>query len=64
MGPLFRNWINSGVLGVYPVSEDEFNSNNENAILEGSDAVLLDFAKCKLGYRYRRLGRTTFVKKC
>ena len=50
MGPLFRNWINSGVLGVYPVSEDEFNSNNENAILEGSDAVLLDFAKCKLGY--------------
>ncbi len=51
MGPLFRRWINSGVLGVNPVSLDVFMSNNDNAILDGSDAALLNFAQTKLGYK-------------
>lgn len=51
MGPLFRRWINSGVLGLFPVSLDEFMSNNNNAILDGSDAELLTFAQQHLGYQ-------------
>lgn len=51
MGPLFRRWVNSGVLGVFPVSEDIFDSNNENAILNGSDPALLNYAIRKLGYK-------------
>lgn len=51
MGPLFKRWVNSGVLGVYPVSEDIFDSNSENAILAGSDAALLEYAVRKLDYK-------------
>lgn len=51
MGPLFRRWINSGVLGLNPVSLSEFSSNNSNAILDGSDALLLEYAQKNLGYQ-------------
>lgn len=50
MGPLFRRWVDSGSLGIYPVSKEEFIANNNNAILEGSDASLLNFATENLGY--------------
>ena len=50
MGPLFRRWLNSGALGLIPVSEPEFLNSNDNAVLEGSDAELKDFAKRHLGY--------------
>jgi hypothetical protein len=45
MGQLFRNWLKKGTLGVFPVNLKEFSSTNENAILDGSDRVLKDFAK-------------------
>lgn len=50
MGPLFRRWVESGTLGLVPVPEYEFMSNNENAILSGSDASLMAFAQNHLGY--------------
>lgn len=50
MGPLFRRWIESGTLGLFPVSGPQFMSNNENAILMGSDAQLMEFAQKHLGY--------------
>lgn len=50
MGQLFRNWLNKGTLGVFPVNLKEFLANKENAILDGSDKVLKDFAKEHLGY--------------
>lgn len=50
MGPLFRRWVNSGVLGQQPVSKQVFKSNNNNAILDGSDAALLEYAQNHLGY--------------
>ncbi len=50
MGPLFKRWINSGVLGCYPVSEAEFTANENNAILAGSDIELKKFASSNLGY--------------
>lgn len=50
MGPLFRRWIESGVLGLIPVSEHEFTRNQNNAILAGSDSFLQDYAARHLGY--------------
>lgn len=50
MGPLFKNWVNSGVLGVIPVDVNTFISSQENAILDGSDQDLKNFAATELGY--------------
>lgn len=50
MGPLFRRWVESGTLGLYPISETDFLANNNDAILAGSDAQLMNFAKAHLGY--------------
>lgn len=50
MGPLFNRWLNSGALGLTPVPEIIFDSNNENAILAGSDNSLKQYAKDHLGY--------------
>ena len=50
MGPLFKRWISSGTLGLFPVSEKQFTSTNGNAILDGSDAQLKTFARNNLGY--------------
>lgn len=50
MGPLFRRWLQSGVLGVKPVCEKDFMENNNNAILDGSDSQLMSFANKNLGY--------------
>ena len=50
MGPLFRRWVESGTLGLTPVPRDIFIQDSNNAILSGSDAQLLDFARKKLGF--------------
>ena len=52
IGPLFKRWINSGSLGITPVSSDEFLSSSSNAILDASDAQLMDFAKQHLSYNH------------
>lgn len=50
MGQLFPNWLRKGTLGVFPVSLKEFSATKENAILDGADKALKDFAKEHLGY--------------
>lgn len=50
IGPLFRRWLESGALGLVPVDINAFMSNNENAILQGSDSTLKDFASQYLGF--------------
>ena len=50
MGPLFKRWGESGVLGKTPVEEKNFLKNENNAILAGNDASLAQFAKEHLGY--------------
>lgn len=50
MGPLFRRWLNSGVLGMQPVDRVAFDSTNDNAILDGSDDELKKYAVEKLGF--------------
>lgn len=50
MGPLFRRWLQSGALGVSPTDERTFLHSSGNAILDGSDSQLMEFAKRHLGY--------------
>jgi len=50
IGPMFSRWIQNKSLGISPVNFETFLSNNDNAILEGNDAVLLAFAREKFGY--------------
>lgn len=54
IGPMFKNWINSKVLGMKPVSLDEFLSNHNDAILDASDAQMKDFAKTQLNYNHSK----------
>lgn len=49
IGPMFRNWIKKGSLGLTPVPYEMFISNENNAILDGTDTELLLFAKKILG---------------
>lgn len=55
IGPLFKNWINSGALGV-PVTQDiqVFLSCQNNIIFNGSDALMKDFAMDFLGYTHNK----------
>lgn len=51
IGPMFRNWLNSGALGIDPVDEVTFLKTKNNAVLDGSDASLKDFAEEYLGFK-------------
>ena len=50
IGPLLKRWISSGALGILPVSLKDFVSNNDNAILNATDAELASWCKEKLNY--------------
>jgi len=51
IGPLFRNWLKSGVLGVDVISDTELFLNcKDDCVLVTSDARLQNFAKNNLGY--------------
>ncbi len=50
IGPLFKQWVNRGVLGVFPVSKKEFFSNEENAVLHASDLEMKTIARDCFGY--------------
>ena len=52
IGPLFKRWLNGPDLGIPPVSLAEFIRNEDDAILNGSDAQLMDFAYKKLNYTH------------
>src|SRR3989344_231364 len=50
IGPLFRRWINKGVLGVPVLKLKEFLATKENAVLDASDREMMNFAKKHLNY--------------
>jgi len=50
IGPMFRNWLNSKALGITPVGIEAFMANDRDAILDGGDKVMADFAREQLGY--------------
>jgi hypothetical protein len=51
IGPLFKRWIDKGSLGILPINKEEFLSTNENAILNGSDEEMKQFAIKYLDYK-------------
>lgn len=55
IGPLFKNWVNSGALGA-PITQniDEFLSCQSNIIFNGSDKTMQDFASDYLGYTHNK----------
>lgn len=52
IGPFFRRWTNSKALGIQPVSLADFTKNKKDAILNGSDKQLVDFASGELNYKH------------
>lgn len=51
MGPMFKNWLKSGVLGCRICdNEEDFLSTNDNAIFVDSDSKMKEFAIEHLGY--------------
>lgn len=52
IGPLFKDWIRSNALGIAPVPLNEFIETKRNAILDASDAQMMDFAREKLNYHH------------
>jgi len=54
IGPFFRRWINSKVLGLQPIGIQDFINTEEDAILNGSDRQLMDFAFEKLNYKHSK----------
>jgi hypothetical protein len=51
IGPLFRRWLKSKALGIEPVGIEEFCADSQDAILDASDAALMEFASQELNYR-------------
>ena len=54
IGPMFRDWLNRKSLGIQPVSLDKFTSNNNDAILDAGDKIMMDFAKEHLNYNHNK----------
>ncbi len=50
IGPLFKRWLRKKTLGLELLTPLEFMATKENAILEGSDAELMVFARNHLDY--------------
>lgn len=51
IGPLFRRWLQRGSLGVPLLAVDKFVATKANAVLWGSDAQLMQYAREHLDYR-------------
>ncbi len=54
IGPMFREWLRKKSLGITPVELNKFLANKKDAILDGSDKSMMDFAKEKLGYNHNK----------
>lgn len=54
IGPMFREWLRKKSLGITPVPLNKFIANKKDAILDGSDKSMMDFAKEELGYNHNK----------
>jgi hypothetical protein len=52
IGPMFRDWLRKKSLGIMPVQLDKFLNDKNDAILDGSDRLLMDFVRENLGYQH------------
>lgn len=51
---MFRDWLRNKSLGITPVELNKFLANKKDAILDGSDKSMMDFAKEELGYNHNK----------
>lgn len=54
IGPFFKRWLNKKALGIQPVNLETFAKSNKDAILNGSDKELMDFASQELNYKHSK----------
>lgn len=54
IGPLFKRWIDNGVLGLNPIFLDKFIHTQDNAVLNASDKAMQEYAKKYLGYERQK----------
>jgi len=50
IGPMFKRWLQKKSLGIMPIAIDEFISTTKDAILDGTDIEMMNFAKNNLNY--------------
>lgn len=50
IGPLFKRWISKGSLGIPVLKLKDFENVQRDAILDASDAEMMDWAKRNIGY--------------
>ena len=48
---MFKEWVKRKALGIAPVDINTFCASTNNAVLDASDKVMMDFAREKLGYK-------------
>ena len=61
IGPLFKRWIKQGPLGMKILKLHDFEATREDAVLDASDAEMMDWAKRNIGYN--RLKGLDFVSR-
>ena len=54
IGPLFKRWLRKKSLGIEPTRLDKFMKTKGNAVLEGSDAEMMTFARKNLNYKHNK----------
>ena len=54
IGPMFKDWLKNKPLGVEPVGIVKFLADKKDAILDGSDKAMKDFAREELGYAHNK----------
>ncbi|MDR0613197.1 MAG: restriction endonuclease [Dysgonamonadaceae bacterium] len=54
VGPMFKEWLRKKTLGILPVDLETFLSNKEDAILDGSDKTMMDFAREEFNYTHNK----------
>jgi len=50
IGPMFKQWLRKKSLGINPISLERFISTQDDAILDGTDYEMRNFAKQELNY--------------
>jgi len=54
IGPMFKDWLKKKSLGIEPIDLETFISNKNDAILDGSDKAMMDFAREELNYKHNK----------
>ncbi|MDR1006911.1 MAG: restriction endonuclease [Bacteroidales bacterium] len=54
IGPMFKDWLKNKSLGIEPVGLDAFLADKRDAVLDGSDKAMMDFARDELNYHHNK----------